>query len=63
MSRLGGSVMTTTIRAHLTTLELERRYETAVEPVEKSDFHALWLLSRGHDLDKVAEIRRRTKCN
>ena len=27
-----------------------------MEPVEKSHFHALWLLSRGYDLDEVAEI-------
>ena len=48
--------MTTTIKPHLSTAELEGRYETAAEPIAKSHFHALWLLSRGYDLDEVAEI-------
>ena len=46
----------TTIRAHLSTLELEARYETAVDPIAKSHFHALWLLSSGFEIDEVAEI-------
>ena len=46
----------TTLKPHLTTVELERRYETASEPIAKSHFHALWLLSRGHDIDEVAEL-------
>jgi len=45
-----------TIKPHLSTGELEGRYETASEPVEKAHFHALWLLSRGYDLDEVAEL-------
>jgi len=48
--------MTTTIKPHLSTVELEGRYETAADPIAKSHFHALWLLSRGYDLDEVAEI-------
>jgi transposase len=48
--------MTTTIKPHLSTAELEGRYETAAEPIAKSHFHALWLLSRGYDLDEVSEI-------
>ena len=46
----------TTIKAHLTTAELEARYKCAAEGVEKSHFHALWLLSCGHGLDEVAEL-------
>ena len=29
---------------------------TATEPIAKSHFHALWLLSRGYDIDETAEI-------
>ena len=46
----------TTIKSHLSTLQLEARYETVGDPIAKSHFHALWLLSRGHDLDEVAEL-------
>ena len=46
----------TTIKPHLGSVELEGRYETAVEPIAKSHFHALWLLSLGYDVDEVAEI-------
>src|SRR6266850_6531434 len=48
--------MTTTIKPHLSAAELEGRYETAADPIAKSHFHALWLLSRGYDLKEVAEI-------
>jgi hypothetical protein len=37
----------TAIKLHLSTAELEGRYETAAEPISKSHFHALWLLSKG----------------
>jgi hypothetical protein len=46
----------TAIKPHLSGAELEHRYEAAAEPIAKSHFHALWLLSRGYDLDEVAEI-------
>ena len=46
----------TTIKPFLSTAELEGRYETAAEPIAKSHFHALWLLSRGYDIDEVAEL-------
>ena len=46
----------TTIKPHLSTTELERRYETAADPIAKSHFHALWLLSRGYEIDEVAEL-------
>ena len=51
----GGRIMTA-IKSHLSTDELEARYETAGDPIAKSHFHALWLLSEGHDLDEVAEL-------
>jgi hypothetical protein len=44
----------TTIKAHVS--ELEARYKTAVDPVGKSHFHALWLLSSGNEVDEVAEL-------
>lgn len=46
----------TTIEPHLSSIELEQRYETASEPIAKSHFHALWLLSRGYGVDKVADL-------
>ena len=45
-----------TIKPHLSATELEHRYKTATEPIAKSHFHALWLLSQGYDLDETAEI-------
>ncbi|MCL4276012.1 MAG: helix-turn-helix domain-containing protein, partial [Anaerolineales bacterium] len=51
----GGTIMTA-ITPHLSSSELEHRYETAAEPIAKSHFHALWLLSRGYDLDEVADL-------
>ena len=45
-----------TIRAHLRSVELEARYEAAADPVAKSHFHALWLLSSGYDVEEVAEL-------
>lgn len=46
----------TTIKGHLSNVELEARYETATDPVGKSHFHALWLLSCGYEVDEVAEV-------
>jgi len=46
----------TTIKAHLSSAELEARYKTAVDPIGKSHFHALWLLSCGYEVDEVAEL-------
>jgi len=36
--------------------ELEARYETAADPVSKSHFHAIWLLSLGHKSSEVAAL-------
>jgi transposase len=46
----------TTIKGHLNGFELEARYEAAADPVAKSHFHALWLLSSGYEADEVAEL-------
>src|SRR4029077_5895984 len=46
----------TTIVGHLSSDELEARYEAAADPVAKSHFHALWLLSCGYEIEEVAEI-------
>ena len=46
----------TTITAHLSSFDLETRYEAAGDPVAKSHFHALWLLSAGYEAAEVAEL-------
>ena len=46
----------TAIKTHLSSIELEARYETAVDPIAKSHFHAVWLLSCGYDVEEVAEL-------
>src|SRR5271165_4386143 len=46
----------TTIASHLTAAELEARYETAADPVAKSHFHAIWLLSLNYGIEEVAEL-------
>jgi transposase len=51
----GGTNMTT-IKGHLSSIELEARYKAAADPIGKSHFHALWLLSSGYEQDEVAEL-------
>jgi transposase len=46
----------TAIKGPLRAAELEGRYETAANPIAKSHFHALWLLSQGYEMDEVAEL-------
>jgi transposase len=46
----------TTIKAHLSSRELEARYEGATDAVAKSHFHALWLVSSGYEVEEVAEL-------
>jgi hypothetical protein len=46
----------TTIKAHLSRVELEARYKAAVDPIGKSHFHAVWLLSCGYEVEEVAEL-------
>jgi len=48
--------MMAAISLQLSTAELERRYETAADPIGKSHFHALWLLSKGLEVEEVAEL-------
>jgi transposase len=55
MIRLEIAIMRT-IKAHLSSAELEAGYKTAVDPIGKSHFHALWLLSCGYEVDEVAEL-------
>ena len=46
----------TMLVGHLTAAELEAGYETAPDPIAKSHFHALWLLSSGHSVTEVARL-------
>lgn len=46
----------TTLKPHLSSIELEAGYEAAGDPIAKSHFHALWLLSSGYEIDEVAEL-------
>jgi transposase len=46
----------TALTLHLSAAELEARYETAADPVSKSHFHAIWLLSCGYAIAEVAAI-------
>ena len=46
----------TTIKAQLSSFELEARYEAAADPIAKRHFHALWLLSSGYEVEEVAEL-------
>lgn len=43
-------------KAQLSSFELEARYEAAADPIAKSHFHALWLLSSGYEVEEVAEL-------
>jgi hypothetical protein len=46
----------TAIASHLSTAELEARYETAGDPVSKSHFHPVWLLSLNYKTEEVAAV-------
>ena len=46
----------TTMKAQLSSIELEARYKAAADPISKSHFHALWLLSCGYEVEEVAEL-------
>jgi transposase len=46
----------TTRKGQLSSFELEARYEAAADPIGKSHFHALWLLSLGYEVEEVAEL-------
>ena len=52
--RQRGTIMTT-IKAQLSSFELETRYEAAARSgLGRRYFHALWLLSSGYEVDEVA---------
>ncbi len=46
----------TTNTAQLSSVELEARYKAAADPISKSHFHAVWLLSSGYEVEEVAEL-------
>ncbi len=46
----------TALTSHLSAAELEAHYETAADPVSKSHFNAIWLLSSGYTITEVAAI-------
>ncbi|MFY9639766.1 MAG: helix-turn-helix domain-containing protein [Rhodomicrobium sp.] len=46
----------TAMASHLSAAELEAGYKAAADPVSKSHFHALWLLSMDYKTGEVAQI-------
>lgn len=46
----------TTINGHLSSAALAERYKAAPDPIAKSHFHAVWLLSSGYEIEEVAEL-------
>lgn len=46
----------TALTPHLSSAELENEYEVAADPVAKSHFHALWLVSEGYAVAEVAGL-------
>jgi Winged helix-turn helix len=46
----------TALLSHLSASELESRYKAAADPVSKSHFHAIWLLSLAYDIAEVARL-------
>ncbi len=46
----------TAIASHLSPAELEAHYKTAADPVSKSHFHAIWLLSLNYGTQEVAKL-------
>ena len=51
-----GARIMTAIASHLSAAELEARYKAAADPVSKSHFHAIWLLSLDYRTAEVAQI-------
>lgn len=50
-----GPIMTTLVQ-HLTVDELEHRFRTAKDVVERSHCQAIWLLAKGHTTAQVAAV-------
>ena len=46
----------TALTPHLSKIELESEYKAAADPVAKSHFHALWLVSEGYTVTEVARL-------
>lgn len=46
----------TTLTPHLSSAELESEYKSAADPVAKSHFHALWLVSKDYAVTEVAGL-------
>ena len=46
----------TTLTPHLSSAELESEYKPAADPVAKSHFHALWLVSKDYAVTEVAGL-------
>ncbi len=46
----------TKLEPHLTPDELKRRYLTTKDPVERSHFHMLWLISQGETQARTAKV-------
>jgi transposase len=44
------------VAAHLSVSELEQRFRSATDPVEKSHLQVIWLLAKGHTKGEVAEV-------
>ena len=44
----------TTLTPHLSSAALESAYKAAPDPVAKSHFHALWLVSKDYAVSEVA---------
>lgn len=45
-----------TVTPHLANDELERRYRACRDPVERSHWHIVWLVSQGHTCPAVARL-------
>ena len=48
--------MTATINARSSGVDLQARYKEAADPIAKSHFHAVWLLTSGYEVEEVAEL-------
>jgi transposase len=46
----------TTLATHLSLAALEQRYRGATAAIEKSHFHAIWLVAQGYEVGEVAEL-------
>ena len=44
------------LAAHLSVEALALRYKTAIEPIAKTHFHAVWLLASGYSADQAAKL-------